>query len=83
MKPSSYLISRRHLLKGAGTAALGLPVLDIMKPAVASAAARAAEKEETPRFCVLYKGCGVYPHAVKSSSTVIKRERRFAHPPKP
>ncbi len=63
MKPSSYLISRRHLLKGAGTAALGLPVLDIMKPAVASAAARAAEKEETPRFCVLYKGCGVYPHA--------------------
>ena len=39
MKPSSYLISRRHLLQGVGTVALGLPVLDIMKPAVASAAA--------------------------------------------
>jgi hypothetical protein len=63
MTASSYLISRRHLLQGAGAATLGLPLLEIMSPAIASAAARSREKRRPPRFCVLYKGCGVYPHA--------------------
>ena len=58
-----YLISRRHVLRGAGSAAIGLPLLDIMSPAVASAAKRREAEQSAKRFCLLYKGCGVFPHA--------------------
>ncbi|HAY81068.1 MAG TPA: hypothetical protein DCY79_14780 [Planctomycetaceae bacterium] len=61
MSKHPYLISRRHLLRGAGNIALGLPLLEIMSPAIASPAASAPATAK--RLCVLYKGCGVYPHA--------------------
>ena len=63
MSRHPYLISRRHLLRGGGTAALGLPLLDIMSPAIATAATRAKTDSQAKRLCVLYKGCGVFPHA--------------------
>ncbi|MDG2469634.1 MAG: DUF1552 domain-containing protein [Pirellulaceae bacterium] len=62
MCQQAYLISRRHLLRGAGGTAIGLPLLEIMTPAIASAAHR-AKTAPAKRLCVLYKGCGVYPHA--------------------
>ena len=58
-----YLISRRHLLRGAGSAAIALPLLDIMSPAITSAATRREADTSSRRFCLLYKGCGVFPHA--------------------
>jgi len=58
VNPDSYLIPRRSVLKGAG-ASLALPLLDIMSPAVSFAETKAAPL----RLCVLYKGCGVNPHA--------------------
>jgi hypothetical protein len=59
MRPNSYLISRRTLLRGAGVS-VALPLLDIMSPAISY-----AKPAKTPpmRLCVLYKGCGVNPHA--------------------
>lgn len=59
MRRNSYLISRRALLRGAGVS-VALPLLDIMSPAISY-----AKPAETPpmRLCVLYKGCGVNPHA--------------------
>ncbi|OUT56195.1 MAG: hypothetical protein CBB71_18505 [Rhodopirellula sp. TMED11] len=62
MTKNAYQISRRHLLRGTA-AAIGLPLLDIMSPAIASPAARAKEQAAAKRLCVLYKGCGVFPHA--------------------
>ena len=59
MRPHSYLIPRRTLLRGAGVS-LALPMLDIMAPAIASAASSAPAPV---RMCVLYKGCGVNPHS--------------------
>jgi len=47
------------MLRGAG-AALALPLLDIMSPAIGSAA---PAKDAPVRLCVLYKGCGVNPHS--------------------
>ena len=63
MTKQAYLIPRRHLLRGMGTAALGLPLLEIMSPAIATASARAKADAKVKRLCVLYKGCGVFPHA--------------------
>ena len=60
MSKRAYLIPRRHVLKGMG-AAVALPMLEIMSPAVLSAAARKAQARAV-RLCVLYKGCGFYPH---------------------
>ena len=59
MRRNSYLIARRTMLRGAGMS-VALPLLDIMSPAVSY-----AKPTETPppRLCVLYKGCGVNPHA--------------------
>ncbi|MFT5525369.1 MAG: hypothetical protein ACI9HK_003337, partial [Pirellulaceae bacterium] len=54
----SYLINRRSFLRGTGVA-MSLPLLEIMSPAIASAAA--ANKKQDLRLCVLYKGCGVNP----------------------
>ena len=59
MARRSYLIPRRHVLKGLG-AAVALPLLDIMSPAVTSAAGK--KRDAAVRLCVLYKGCGFYPH---------------------
>lgn len=59
MRHNSYLIPRRTLLKGAGVS-LALPLLDIMSPAISYA--RPATSAPV-RLCVLYKGCGVNPHA--------------------
>ena len=61
MSKQPYLISRRHLLRGAGHIAIGLPLLEIMSPAIASPTTSAPAPSK--RLCVLYKGCGVYPHA--------------------
>jgi hypothetical protein len=61
MSKQPYLIPRRQLLRGIGGAAIGLPLLEIMTPAVAPAAT--SENRVATRLCVLYKGCGVYPHA--------------------
>ncbi len=63
MTKQAYLVSRRHLLRGIGKVAIGLPLLDIMSPAVATAAAKAKADAKAKRLCVLYKGCGVFPHA--------------------
>ena len=59
MRRNSYLIPRRSMLRGAGMS-VALPLLDIMSPAISY-----ARPTETPppRLCVLYKGCGVNPHA--------------------
>ena len=54
----SYLIPRRTLLRGAGVA-MALPALEIMSPAIASAAGK--ETRNNLRLAVLYKGCGVNP----------------------
>jgi len=59
MKSHSYLIPRRTFLRGAG-ASLALPLLDIMSPAISYARPAVASPV---RLCVLYKGCGVNPHA--------------------
>ena len=61
MPKQPYLIPRRQLLRGIGSAAIGLPLLEIMSPAIAPAANR--DGAAATRLCVLYKGCGVYPHA--------------------
>ena len=61
----SYLISRRTMLRGAG-AALALPWLDIMTPAVAAASTR---KRPPIRMGVLYKGNGVHPPSWDISGT--------------
>ena len=63
MTNQAYLISRRHLLRGMGTAAIGLPLLEIMSPAISTASVRAKSESNAKRLCVLYKGCGVFPHA--------------------
>ena len=54
---SSYLIPRRTVLRGFGIS-MGLPLLDIMSPALGAAA---RHDSNALRFCVLYKGCGVNP----------------------
>ena len=59
MNRNSYIIPRRTVLRGAGVSIL-LPVLDIMSPAISYAKPTAASPV---RMCVLYKGCGVNPHA--------------------
>mgnify|MGYP002624207926 FL=1 len=59
MSSRSYQIPRRTFLRGAGVS-LALPLLDIMSPAISYA--RPAESPPV-RLCVLYKGCGVNPHA--------------------
>ncbi|PHS17461.1 MAG: hypothetical protein COA78_03185 [Blastopirellula sp.] len=61
MSKNSYLIPRRTMLKGIG-AAVAMPMLEIMTPAILSAAQK-QEQQDAIRFCVLYKGCGVYPHS--------------------
>jgi hypothetical protein len=47
------------MLTGAGMS-VALPLLDIMSPAISHAKPTA---QPSPRLCVLYKGCGVNPHA--------------------
>tara|TARA_B100000700_G_scaffold176418_1_gene195048 strand:- start:19053 stop:20651 length:1599 start_codon:yes stop_codon:yes gene_type:complete len=64
MMKQSYLINRRHVLRGTGTA-LALPLLDIMAPAVQ---ARPANKPPI-RLGVLYKGNGVHPPSWDISGT--------------
>ena len=59
MRRNSYLIPRRTMLTGAGMS-VALPLLDIMSPAISHAKPTALP---SPRLCVLYKGCGVNPHA--------------------
>ena len=59
MRRNSYLIPRRTMLTGAGMS-VALPLLDIMSPAISHAKPTA---QPSPRLCVLYKGCGVNPHA--------------------
>ena len=54
MNRNAYQIPRRTFLKGAGVS-LALPFLEIMKPAVSHAKAKAA-KADPVRLCVLYKG---------------------------
>ena len=56
---SSYLIPRRSFLRGVG-AALALPSLEIMSPAL-SYGNSAAPKNL--RLCVLFKGAGVNPNS--------------------
>lgn len=58
MRSKPYLIPRRTFLRGAGVS-IALPLLDIMSPAFSHAQA----SEAPVRLCVLYKGCGVNPHA--------------------
>ena len=52
---SSYQIPRRTVLRGTA-AALSLPLLDIMSPAISG-----ESKPADLRLCTLYKGCGVNP----------------------
>ena len=60
----SYLINRRQVLRGTGTA-LALPLLDIMAPAV-----QAKPQAKPPiRLGVLYKGNGVHPPSWDISGT--------------
>ena len=59
MRRNSYLIPRRTFLRGAGCS-VALPLLDIMSPAISHAK---TINEPPVRLCVLYKGCGVNPHA--------------------
>ena len=59
MRRNSYLIPRRTFLRGAGCS-VALPLLDIMSPAISHAKSINAAPV---RLCVLYKGCGVNPHA--------------------
>lgn len=64
MMNQSYLINRRQVLRGTGTA-LALPLLDIMTPAV-----QAKPNSKPPvRFGVLYKGNGVHPPSWDISGT--------------
>ena len=60
MSRQSYLIPRRTFLRGIG-AALALPSLDIMSPAVSYAKAKPATGQGNLRLCVLFKGAGVNP----------------------
>ena len=60
MSRKSYLIPRRTFLRGIG-AALALPSLEIMSPAVSYAKAWPATGQENLRLCVLFKGAGVNP----------------------
>ena len=60
MSLQSYLIPRRTFLRGIG-AALALPSLEIMSPAVSYAKAKPAMTPESLRLCVLFKGAGVNP----------------------
>jgi len=55
--PHRYPISRRSLLKGVGVA-MGLPWLEIMSPAIASAS---SSRKPPLRLGVLFKGNGVHP----------------------
>ena len=57
MSAESYLIPRRSFLRGVG-AALALPSLEIMSPALAYSRSAAAKNL---RLCVLFKGAGVNP----------------------
>ncbi len=59
MRHNSYLIPRRTFLRGTGVS-VALPLLDIMSPAISYAK---PTKAAPVRLCVLYKGCGVNPHA--------------------
>ena len=54
MSRQSYLIPRRTFLRGIG-AALALPSLDIMSPAVSYAKAKPATGQGNLRLCVLFK----------------------------
>ena len=65
MNRESYIIPRRSFLRGVG-AALALPSLEIMSPAL-SYGNTAAPKNL--RLCVLFKGAGVNPN----SFAVIER----------
>ena len=58
MSQRSYLIPRRSFLRGVG-AALALPALEIMSPAVSYAAPDTTGNNL--RLCVLFKGAGVNP----------------------
>jgi hypothetical protein len=60
MRRNSYLIPRRTFLRGTGVS-MALPFLDIMSPAISYA--KDKDKAAPVRLCVLYKGCGVNPHA--------------------
>ncbi len=61
MKNKSYLIPRRSFLTGCG-AALALPMLDIMSPALSYAKGSSTQSDkEKLRLCVLLKGAGVNP----------------------
>jgi hypothetical protein len=62
MKKKSYLIPRRTFLTGVG-AALALPSLDIMSPALSYAKAAGVNGQNNTRLCVLFKGAGVNPSA--------------------
>jgi hypothetical protein len=57
MSAESYLIPRRSFLRGVG-AALALPSLEIMSPALGYARSAPAKNL---RLCVLFKGAGVNP----------------------
>ena len=64
MMQQSYLINRRQVLRGSG-AALALPLLDIMSPAI-----QASPQTKPPiRLGVLYKGNGVHPPSWDISGT--------------
>ena len=58
MSRQSYLIPRRTFLRGLG-AAVALPALEIMSPAVSYA--KPAASPDNIRLCVLFKGAGVNP----------------------
>ena len=60
MKRNVYQIHRRSFLKGAGVS-IGLPLLEIMSPAISYA--RTIARKSPLRLCALYKGCGVNPHS--------------------
>jgi len=60
MSRQSYLIPRRTFLRGLG-AALALPSLEIMSPAVSYSKIKPATGTENLRLCVLFKGAGVNP----------------------
>lgn len=60
MSRQSYLIPRRTFLRGLG-AAVALPALEIMSPAVSYAKAKPAASPDNIRLCVLFKGAGVNP----------------------
>ena len=65
MTNQAYLISRRHLLRGMGTVAIGLPLLEIMSPAIATASARAKTDSKVQEEVTQPKEIACGKHATK------------------